>query len=112
MNADGSDQVRLTNHPTSDWDASWSPDGQKIAFVTFRDYDIEIYVMSADGSNPINISNNVPMNAAVGFAPVLQSEIDFDKISYKIVFESYRETDGKENWEICMSMQMALILLT
>jgi Tol biopolymer transport system component len=28
--------------------------------------------------------------------------VDLDQIPYKIVFESFRETDGKENWEICL----------
>ncbi len=37
---------------------SWSPDGTKIAFTSHRDGNWEIYVMDADGSNPINITNN------------------------------------------------------
>ena len=37
---------------------AWSPDGNKIAFVTVRDGNSEIYVMNADGSSPVNITNN------------------------------------------------------
>ena len=39
-------------------DARWSPDGGKIAFVTNRDGDQEIYVMNADGSGQQNVSQN------------------------------------------------------
>jgi hypothetical protein len=37
MNADGSDQRRLTNNPRLDWDPSWSPDKTKIVFMSTRD---------------------------------------------------------------------------
>ncbi len=38
MDADGSNQTRLTNNADSDdyW-PSWSPDGSQIAFVSTRD---------------------------------------------------------------------------
>jgi len=102
MNADGSDQIRLTVEPAEDIYPSWSPDGQKIAFGSDRDFDNEVYVMDADGSNPVNLTNNAPINAVCGLEPLPQSELNLDEIAYKIVFESYRDTDGKENWEICM----------
>ena len=43
------------NHPTS---PSWSPDGARIAYTTFRDGNGEVYVANADGSGHINLSNN------------------------------------------------------
>jgi dipeptidyl aminopeptidase/acylaminoacyl peptidase len=58
MNADGSEQKRLTNNPASGMDPSWSPDGKKIAFVSYRDGNPEIYVMNADGSEQRNLTNN------------------------------------------------------
>jgi len=102
MNADGTNPIKLTDHPADDTQASWSPDGKKIAFVSERDFDGEVYVMDADGSNPINLTNNAPIDATFGSVPLPQSELDLDEIPYKIVFESFRETDGKENWEICL----------
>src|ERR1044072_4457908 len=36
MNADGSNQVRLTNNSASDLEPSFSPDGSKIAFISDR----------------------------------------------------------------------------
>ena len=39
--------------------ADWSPDGQRIAFVSDRDGDQEIYVMKSDGSTPARLTNHV-----------------------------------------------------
>ncbi|HEX8564562.1 MAG TPA: CHRD domain-containing protein [Pyrinomonadaceae bacterium] len=52
MNADGSNNRGLTSG-NSDGSPSWSPDGSKIAFR--RNWDI--YVMKADGSGAINLTN-------------------------------------------------------
>jgi Tol biopolymer transport system component len=59
MNADGSGQTNLTNHPALDMDPSWSPDGTRIAFSSTRDDgNGEIYVMNADGSGQTRLTNN------------------------------------------------------
>ena len=51
MNADGTDVRQLTDNGALDWDASWSPDGDRIAFVSDRYDYAEIFVMDADGTN-------------------------------------------------------------
>jgi hypothetical protein len=58
MNADGSDQIRLTNNSANDYTSAWSPDGTEIAFSSDRDGNYEIYVMNADGSDQIRLTNN------------------------------------------------------
>jgi Tol biopolymer transport system component len=58
MNADGSNQVNLTNHWGNDIQPTWSPDGTRIAFMSDRDGIFDIYVMGSDGSNPVNLTNN------------------------------------------------------
>lgn len=65
MDADGSNQINLTNNPAgNNQHPVWSPDGTKIAFISNRDgpggdFDgFEIYVMDADGSNQIRLTNN------------------------------------------------------
>jgi TolB protein len=50
MNADGSGQQNLTRNAAHDRHPAWSPDGRKIAFVSHRDGNSEVYVMNADGS--------------------------------------------------------------
>jgi len=58
MDADGSNQDRLTNSPGPDRGPAWSPDGTRIAFSTTRGGDEEICIMNADGSNPVPFTNN------------------------------------------------------
>ena len=58
MDADGRNQRRLTHHPAEDGWPSWSPDGQKIAFSSYRNGgNIQIFVMDSDGQNPIRLTN-------------------------------------------------------
>jgi Tol biopolymer transport system component len=56
----GSTVTRLTNNTGYVWDVhpAWSPDGSKIAFGRFLDGDYEVFVMNADGSNVIQLTNN------------------------------------------------------
>ncbi len=63
MNADGSEQKRLTNNPAADGLPSWSPDGKKIAFQSTRDGNGDIYIMNADGREQKRLTNNVGANA-------------------------------------------------
>jgi Tol biopolymer transport system component len=51
MDADGSNQIRLTETEAWDGHPAWSPDGTKIVFTSHRDGVAQIYVMDADGSN-------------------------------------------------------------
>lgn len=56
INVDGTGSTALTN-TNLDICPQWTA-GNKIAFVTFRDGNTEIYTMNSDGSNQTNISNN------------------------------------------------------
>ena len=63
MDPDGSNVQSLTEKPpgTISCFAAWSPDRQKIAFVSNRDGEFEIYVMDADGGNVKRLTfNNHP----------------------------------------------------
>ena len=46
MDLDGSNQIRITNNPAYDDQPKWSPDGSRIAFISDRDGNFEIYVMN------------------------------------------------------------------
>jgi Tol biopolymer transport system component len=54
MNADGTNQVRLTNHAGPDFNPASSPDGTKIVFA--RGTPAHIWVMNADGSGPVELT--------------------------------------------------------
>src|SRR3954467_546173 len=65
MNSDGTGQINLSNDPDSASEPAWSPDGQKIAFSSFRDGNDEVYVMNADGTGQtrltsVNASDTTP----------------------------------------------------
>ena len=57
MDADGGNPQNLTKSRGGDSSPSWSPDGKRIAFSSWRDGNSEIYVMDADG-DPQNLTNN------------------------------------------------------
>lgn len=64
MNPDGKRVRRLTEHVEYDAFPAWSPDGQKITFMSFRNKDQfgetrgDIYLMNADGTNLINLTQS------------------------------------------------------
>src|SRR5437763_15343189 len=64
MNADGSEQTRLTYHPAYDDEPRWSPDGTRIVFISNRVGNVELYLMDADGPNQTRLTRNP---AAAGF---------------------------------------------
>ena len=86
MNSDGS-VVRLTTNTFVDWYPSWSPDGQKIAFTSDRDGNLELYTMSQDGSNVVRLTNTAN-NVADQFP-------SWSPDGTKIAFVSNRDGDSE-----------------
>jgi Tol biopolymer transport system component len=66
---DGTNLVRLTDAPGYDAEASYSPDGSRIVFTSFRDGDAEIYIMDADGKNPRRITHAKGYDGGPFFSP-------------------------------------------
>jgi Tol biopolymer transport system component len=67
MELDGWPRVNLTRSLDSNEELpAWSPDGSQIAFVSERDGNAEIYVMNADGSDPVNLTQH----EAFDYSPV------------------------------------------
>ena len=70
LNVDTGERKQLTqDRPTDEW-PTWSPDGQRIAFVSTRDSaQGEIYVMNADGSDIRRLTDNDLAEAMLAWAP-------------------------------------------
>lgn len=58
VNADGSDLTQLTNDAGTEFYPNWSPDGQRIVFISDRDGDSEIYTVNADGSGLTRLTHS------------------------------------------------------
>ena len=77
MNADGSDVTRLTNLTALGLGgahfASWSPDGKKVVFNSFFNGGVdgprEIYVVNADGTGLINLTNHASDDTRPDWSP-------------------------------------------
>ncbi len=85
MNADGSNPTNLSQNPYSDTYPVWSPNGAKIAFQTGREstplvlsvtpklipttHNLEVFVMNADGTGQINVSNSSSYDGYPSWSP-------------------------------------------
>ena len=59
MNADGSQQIRLTHHPGEDFDPTWSPTGEHIAYHTYSSIpDWAVYFNTLDGREAERIAES------------------------------------------------------
>jgi len=78
---------RLTTHPATDFDPTWSPDGTHIAFRSQRDGNDEIYVMNADGSCQTNLTNDPANDWSPAWSP------DGKQIAFAQSFDNRPFTD-------------------
>jgi Tol biopolymer transport system component len=85
MDSDGSDLVRLTDAPATEFYASLSPDGQQVLFSSRRDGAFQIYTLDRDGSDLVRLTN--------GLGNLYAPEVSPD--GAQIVFTV--ETGGRQN---------------
>ena len=81
---DGTDLTNVSNAPGNNFRGDWSPDGQRIVFVSERDGNRELYVMNADGSNQVRLTNSQADDNRPRWSPD----------GSKILFESNRDGDN------------------
>ncbi len=83
MNADGTGQTRITHNSGSDHAPKWSPDGKRIAFISYRPSGNNIIcVMNADGSGLAEIT------------PISGSVLTWSPDGREIAFEHNSVTTG------------------
>ena len=56
VDVSGRGLTRLTHDASANYSPAWSPDDRHIAFISDRDGRQELYVMGADGTNPVRLS--------------------------------------------------------
>ncbi|HSS20900.1 MAG TPA: Calx-beta domain-containing protein [Pyrinomonadaceae bacterium] len=69
MDADGSNELRLTGEISYDDQPTFSPDGSTLAFITDRDGNFEIYTMPGSGGVPTRITNNPAADGFPAYSP-------------------------------------------
>jgi uncharacterized protein YjdB len=81
---------RAASDTTLATDPAISPDGSRVAFVSTRDGNLEIYVMDADGTNLTRVTNDPQPDGRPAFTP--------DGLG--LVFQAQRMVNGKPFLEI------------
>ena len=79
----------VSNHPVDDDEPDWSPDGTKIAFVSNRNLGVnQIYVMDADGSNQIRLTDG----------PRRKEDPDWSPDGQQIAFTVHVDLEDDDNF--------------
>lgn len=86
MDVNGSDQKRLTNHESNDYEPMFSANGQNIVFTSERNGNKDIYIMDSNGENLKRLTSSNSDDWSPKFFPD----------DSKIAFISSRDN----NWEI------------
>ena len=98
MDADGGNQMRLTETAADDYRPRWSPDGTEILFESNRDGNSNLYVMDAPPLPAIGpMEETVRLLTFPGFN---DEAADWAVNGDMIVFSSDRGSAGLTNWDI------------
>ncbi len=99
MNPDGSEQVRLTQHPANDLSAVWSPTGEQILFISDRDGVRDLYLMDPDGTKVRRVFKKEVLRGRPAWSPdgkqIAYMHLRWDVDEYPI----YIATLGEEKEE-------------
>lgn len=82
--------TRISTDTATATEPAFSPDGARIAFVSQRDGNAEIYVMNADGTGATRVTNDPQADGRPSFTPDGQT----------IVFHSARTAGKQQIWSV------------
>jgi TolB protein len=69
MDEDGSEITRVSDHGMRMRTPTYSPDGEKIAFMGYEGNNHFIYLMDADGQNIVRLTANISKSGHPDFSP-------------------------------------------
>ncbi|MGD8865206.1 MAG: protein kinase, partial [Anaerolineales bacterium] len=64
-----SDPIQLRTAPGGDFDPAWDPNGGRIAFTSLRDNRPQIYRMNLDGTELVNLNDDLAQNRQPSWSP-------------------------------------------
>jgi TolB protein len=95
-------KTNLTNHQGPDGLPSFSPSGRKIAFVSIRDGNSDIYQMDPDGSKQQRLTTNAAFENDPAFSPdgkkiTFQSDRDGNTEIYSMSKDGSKDKNLSDN---------------
>ena len=84
-------RANLSNHPANENRPTWSPDGQRLAFWSDRDGNLEIYVKDLQTGELVNVSQHAGTDSSPVWSP------DGQRIAFVTV-----QQDNVVNQEVMM----------
>lgn len=112
MNADGTRQQNLTQHPMLDGGGAWSPDGRRLAFLSDRSGNFEIHVMDIATGAVKQLTNSIAVD---GYAVVPAWSPDGRHIAYELALQGQgrhiyvMEATGKRNRPLVKTLVPAVL---
>jgi hypothetical protein len=100
--------VQLTDNSVSDSSPAWSPDGKKIAFVSDRDGNFEIYTMDISGGGQTRLTNTSTRNFNPAWEPETTSSVPPGASLLTVPQGNPPELDGKLSpgeWDSALRQQ-------
>jgi dipeptidyl aminopeptidase/acylaminoacyl peptidase len=99
MKSDGSELVKLTETPESEFNAIWHPDGNRIVYLSTASDEVQAWVMNADGSGKKQISKVDGGFNSLIFSPdgnrvLLTKDVKVDS-STSDLYPDLPESDGR-----------------
>ncbi len=106
MRRDGADLRQLTVDPHADTEASWSPDGRRVVFLSDRDTPWSLWAVGTDGSGETRLAGLDPGADAVRVSP------DGTRIAYHVAVKGgpanlwVADVDGRNARQVSFDSEM------